>query len=163
MKEKDSLIYDLIFSEKTEFKINVADYVQDIYKYEDFINEILTGLTPPPGYFPKNVVMNITGYDSIDEVMARGMRHLNAKEFEAVMSSNRPIVIDTRAAEVFSKGFIPGSINIGIDGSFAVWTGPVKDNTGKELLGAGQVADDKFLSGVDFYVKGVEGSIPKNK
>ncbi len=40
MKEKDSLIYDLIFSEKTEFKINVADYVQDIYKYEDFINEI---------------------------------------------------------------------------------------------------------------------------
>ncbi len=40
MKEKDSLIYDLIFSEKTEFKINVGDFVKDIYKYEDFINEI---------------------------------------------------------------------------------------------------------------------------
>ncbi len=40
MKEKDSLIYDLIFSEKTEFNINVGDFVKDIYKYEDFINEI---------------------------------------------------------------------------------------------------------------------------
>jgi hypothetical protein len=40
VKEIDSLIYDLIFSEKTEFKINVAEYIQDIYRYEDFINEI---------------------------------------------------------------------------------------------------------------------------
>jgi simple sugar transport system substrate-binding protein len=46
------------------------------------------------------------------------------------------------------------------DGSFAVWTGPVKDNTGKELLGAGQVADDKFLTGINFYVAGVEGKVP---
>ena len=46
------------------------------------------------------------------------------------------------------------------DGSFAVWTGPVKDNTGKELLPAGQVADDKFLTGINFYVAGVEGKVP---
>lgn len=46
------------------------------------------------------------------------------------------------------------------DGSFAVWTGPVKDNAGKELLTAGQVADDKFLTGINFYVAGVEGKVP---
>lgn len=46
------------------------------------------------------------------------------------------------------------------DGSFAVWTGPIKDNTGKELLAAGQVADLKFLTGINFYVAGVEGKVP---
>jgi simple sugar transport system substrate-binding protein len=46
------------------------------------------------------------------------------------------------------------------DGSFAVWTGPIKDNTGKEVLAAGQVADDGFLRGINFYVNGVEGKVP---
>ena len=46
------------------------------------------------------------------------------------------------------------------DGSFAVWTGPIQDNTGKEVLAAGQVADDGFLRGINFYVNGVEGKVP---
>lgn len=46
------------------------------------------------------------------------------------------------------------------DGSFAVWTGPIKDNTGKEVLTAGQVADDGFLRGINFFVNGVEGKVP---
>ena len=46
------------------------------------------------------------------------------------------------------------------DGSFAVWTGPIKDNSGKEVLAAGQVADDGFLRGINFYVNGVEGKVP---
>jgi simple sugar transport system substrate-binding protein len=49
------------------------------------------------------------------------------------------------------------------DGSFAIWKGPLVDNTGKEVLKAGEVADDKFLSGVMFYVKGVEGKVPGAK
>lgn len=114
---------------------------------EDFIGEILTGLTPPPGYFPKNVVMNITGYDSIDDVMARGLRFLNALEFEAVMSTGRPVVIDTRSAEIFSKGFIPGSINIGIDGSFAVWVGTlIKDITQDILLIAEPGREEEIIT-----------------
>lgn len=46
------------------------------------------------------------------------------------------------------------------DGSFAVWTGPIKDNAGKEVLAAGAVADDAFLRGINFYVNGIEGSVP---
>ncbi|MEG2999123.1 MAG: BMP family ABC transporter substrate-binding protein, partial [Comamonas sp.] len=46
------------------------------------------------------------------------------------------------------------------DGSFAVWTGPIKDNAGKEVLADGQVADDGFLRGINFYVNGVEGKVP---
>lgn len=40
MKNKDDLIYDLIFSEQTDFEINVSDYIENIYKYEIFIKEI---------------------------------------------------------------------------------------------------------------------------
>jgi simple sugar transport system substrate-binding protein len=49
------------------------------------------------------------------------------------------------------------------DGSFAIWKGPLVDNAGKTLLKKGEVADDKFLSGVNFYVKGVEGKVPGAK
>jgi basic membrane protein A len=48
------------------------------------------------------------------------------------------------------------------DGSFAVWTGPIVDNTGKEQIAAGTTADDGFLGGVKFYVKGVQGQVPGN-
>ena len=48
------------------------------------------------------------------------------------------------------------------DGSFAVWTGPIVDNTGKEQVAAGVKADDAFLGGIKFYVKGVEGQVPGN-
>jgi len=46
------------------------------------------------------------------------------------------------------------------DGSFAIWKGPISDNTGKPVLKDGEVADDGFLSGIKFYVKGVEGKVP---
>ena len=47
------------------------------------------------------------------------------------------------------------------DGSFSIWKGPLLDNTGKTILKKDEVADDKFLSGVKFYVKGVDGKVPK--
>ncbi len=46
------------------------------------------------------------------------------------------------------------------DGSFVIWKGPITDNTGKVVVAKDAVADDKFLSGVNFYVKGVEGKVP---
>jgi simple sugar transport system substrate-binding protein len=49
------------------------------------------------------------------------------------------------------------------DGSFAIWKGPLLDNAGKEVLKKDQIADDKFLSGLNFYVKGVEGKVPGAK
>jgi simple sugar transport system substrate-binding protein len=49
------------------------------------------------------------------------------------------------------------------DGSFSIWKGPMVDNTGKTMLKKDEVADDKFLSGVNFYVKGVEGKVPGAK
>lgn len=101
---------------------------------EEFIKELLTGLTPPPGYFPENVLMNIRGYDHIDDVLTRSTRAIPARAFEAILHETGALVIDTRKAEEFAKAFIPGAINIGIDGSFAVWVGTVVKNIKQPLL-----------------------------
>ena len=49
------------------------------------------------------------------------------------------------------------------DGSFAIWKGPIVGQDGKDVLKKDEVADDKFLSGINFYVKGVEGKVPGGK
>ena len=70
-------------------------------------------------------------------------------------------VSDAVPAEVKAK---VDTIKAGLkDGSFVIWKGPVVGQDGKEVLAKDAVADDKFLGGVNFYVKGVEGSIPSAK
>ena len=101
---------------------------------EAFMKEVLTGLTPPPQYFPLNVLMNIQGYDSIDDVLKRGTQALNPEAFETAANETGALVLDTRDAEVFSKGFIPNSINIGIDGNFAPWVGAMIPDIKQEIL-----------------------------
>jgi glyoxylase-like metal-dependent hydrolase (beta-lactamase superfamily II)/rhodanese-related sulfurtransferase len=90
---------------------------------DEFVSAILTGLTTPPGYFPKNVLMNIQGYESLDNIMQKAETPLEPNHFEMVANETNALVLDTRDAEVFAKGFIPNSINIGLDGSFAQWVG----------------------------------------
>jgi glyoxylase-like metal-dependent hydrolase (beta-lactamase superfamily II)/rhodanese-related sulfurtransferase len=101
---------------------------------DEFVNELLTGLTAPPAYFPKNVLMNIQGYESLDLVMDRGKKALNPTEFELVANETEALILDTRAPDVFAKGFIPNSINIGLDGSFAMWVGEMIGDIKQEIL-----------------------------
>lgn len=100
----------------------------------EFIKEILTGLTTPPGYFPQNVLMNIRGYESFDTVMKRGIQALSPNAFEAAASETDALVLDTRDAQVFSEGFIPNSVNIGIDGNFAQWVGALIPDVKQQIL-----------------------------
>lgn len=101
---------------------------------EEFIKEVLTGLMPPPGYFPQNVMLNIKGYDSIDKVIKRGSRSLNPREFELVANETGALVLDVRNPQDFVKGFVPNAINIGLDGSFAVWVGTLIPDVKQQLL-----------------------------
>jgi hydroxyacylglutathione hydrolase len=101
---------------------------------EEFIKELLTGLTAPPSYFPQNVLLNIKGYDSLDTVLDRGKRPLSANAFEAVANETGALLLDTRDAKGFAQGFIPNSINIGLDGSFAQWVGEMIPDVKQEIL-----------------------------
>ncbi|WP_111672292.1 MBL fold metallo-hydrolase [Algoriphagus litoralis] len=111
-----------------------TNYALQPMSKEEFIKEVLTGLTPPPAYFPQNVMMNIQGYDSIDAVLERGIRPLTPAEFEAAANETGALILDTRDPQTFAKGFIPNSINIGIDGSFAVWVGAMIPDLKQEIL-----------------------------
>jgi hydroxyacylglutathione hydrolase len=101
---------------------------------EAFIKEVLTGLMPPPAYFPLNVMMNIQGYDSIDEVLKRGQHAMSPDAFETAANETGALVLDTRSPQVFAEGFIPNSINIGVDGQFAPWVGALIPDIKHEIL-----------------------------
>lgn len=101
---------------------------------EAFIDEVLDGLMPPPAYFPANVLMNIQGYESIDEVLNKGTQALTPEAFEAAANETDALLLDTRNAQDFAKGFIPNAINIGIDGSFAPWVGALIPDIKQTIL-----------------------------
>lgn len=101
---------------------------------EEFIKEVTNGLVAPPAYFPLNVMMNIHGYDSIDQVLERGQHALSAEAFEAVANETGALILDTRDPQVFAQGFIPNAINTGIDGNFAPWVGAMITDIKQEIL-----------------------------
>lgn len=101
---------------------------------EEFVKEVLTGLVEPPAYFPLNVLMNIKGYDSIDKVLERGQHKLSPAAFEAAANETGALILDTRDQQEFAKGFVPNSINIGIDGSFAPWVGAMIPDVKQQIL-----------------------------
>ena len=101
---------------------------------EEFIAAVLDGLVAPPSYFPLNVMMNIQGYDSIDKVLERGQHALSADAFEFAANETGALILDTRDAQTFAKGFVPNAINIGIDGSFAPWVGAMIPDIKQEIL-----------------------------
>lgn len=139
--------------------------LQDMSK-EAFVKEVLTGLMPPPGYFPENVLMNIKGYDSIDEVLERGLEALSPSRFEQVANETDALLLDTRDAQTFARGFIPNSINIGIDGNFAPWVGAlIPDIRQKILIIAEPGMEEEVVTrlarvGYDHAIGFLEGGFP---
>ncbi len=101
---------------------------------EQFINEVTAGLSAPPAYFPLNVMMNKKGYESIDLVLKRGNMALDPEQFENAANETLALILDTRDAEAFANGFIPNSINIGINGGFAPWVGSLIPDTHQPIL-----------------------------
>ena len=95
-----------------------ADMTED-----EFIKEVTEGLLPPPPYFGMNVAMNKQGYESFETVLQNGMKAILVNDFEAKVEETGALILDTRKNVDFAKGFIPQSINIGIDGDFAPWVG----------------------------------------
>lgn len=101
---------------------------------EEFIQEVTEGLAPPPQYFPKNAMMNKTGYESYDTVFERGYKALSPRAFEAAAEEHEALIMDVRDQEVFVKGFVPNSIFFGLDGKFAPWVGALVTDMKQPIL-----------------------------
>lgn len=101
---------------------------------ESFIKAVTDGLLPPPAYFGANVAMNKKGYESFENVLSKGLTALSPAEFEAAAEASGALILDTRDSKVFYQGFIPQSINIGINGDFAPWVGALIGDVKQNLL-----------------------------
>lgn len=131
---------------------------------EEFVKEVTDGLLPPPAYFPLNVAMNKNGYDNIDVVMERGMKALSVTEFEVAANETDAIMLDTRNADIFRYGFVPNSINIGLDGQFAPWVGALIPDLKQQILLIAELGKEEETImrlarvGYDFVIGYLDGS-----
>jgi len=100
-----------------------SNYALQQQSKEDFIKAVTDGLSAPPQYFPINARINKEGYDSIDAVLSKGLTALDIPDFKNKLSEPDIILVDTRNASVFTEGFIPGAVFIGLEGRFAEWAG----------------------------------------
>ncbi len=100
----------------------------------EFVKEVTNGLLPPPLYFGANVAMNRKGYESFDTVFNNGMRALTVPAFEVSAEETGALILDTRNNKEFYKGYVPQSVNIGIDGDFAPWVGALVGDVKQTIL-----------------------------
>ncbi len=99
-----------------------SNYALQAESKETFIKAVTEGLNTPPAYFPINASINKEGYNSLDSILEKAMQALSIKDFKERLSDN-PIILDTRHPDRFMQGFVPGAINIGLNGRFAEWAG----------------------------------------
>jgi hydroxyacylglutathione hydrolase len=100
-----------------------TNYALQPQSKEEFIKAVTEGLTEPPQYFPINAKINKEGYESLDAVIEKGMAPLSIAAFKEKSNQDDVIILDTRNSRIFTQGFVPGSISIGLDGRFAEWAG----------------------------------------
>ena len=113
-------------------KVNYS--LRDDMSKEEFIKEVTDGLLSPPSYFSQNIKLNKQGYKNIDKVLKSSMRALSAKKFEMLVNQSKALIIDVRGSQDFAKAHIPGSVFIGLDGSFAPWVGELVIDTEQPIV-----------------------------
>ena len=128
-KNMMNITYDTLKNQK---KVNYA--LRSNMTQSEFINEVTFGLEKPPEYFPMNVEMNQYGYKDLNDVIKNSMKLLNPKEFDQTAKKENTIILDVRHQNDFVKGHIPGSIFIGLNGSFAPWVGSLIKNVNTQIL-----------------------------
>jgi glyoxylase-like metal-dependent hydrolase (beta-lactamase superfamily II)/rhodanese-related sulfurtransferase len=133
-KNMSSETYDSLGNQKRNNYALRADMTET-----EFVEEVLDGIAPAPGYFSLNAMLNKSGYDSITEVVQKGLTPLTVSDFEKLGGQEDVIIIDTRHQNDFHKGFVPGSLFFGLNGTFAPWVGSVLKDVKTKIV---FIADD---------------------
>jgi hydroxyacylglutathione hydrolase len=100
---------------------------------EQFIEKVTEGILPPPQYFYEDARINKQGYDPLESIISNNSQPLTVEKFQKAIADGA-VILDTRKADDFEKKYVPGSINIGLNGQFAVWVGTLIDITKKIVL-----------------------------
>jgi glyoxylase-like metal-dependent hydrolase (beta-lactamase superfamily II)/rhodanese-related sulfurtransferase len=99
-----------------------TNYALQPQSKEEFVAAVTDGLATAPKYFAVNAQINMHGYESLDAIKQKGLTALSISNFKKMIAED-VLILDTRNATVFTKGFVPGSISIGLEGRFAEWAG----------------------------------------
>ena len=89
---------------------------------DQFVDVVTEGIAAPPAYFPENARINREGYQNIDEVLKRNLNALTLDQFQSAINEGA-LVLDTRHEDLFEKASLRYSINIPLNGQYAVWVG----------------------------------------
>ncbi|MFI5140985.1 MAG: rhodanese-like domain-containing protein [Bacteroidia bacterium] len=98
------------------------NYAMQNMSRADFIKVVTENLPTPPAYFFKDAKINVEGYDNYETTIEHSSNALSTSQFKQQIKEGA-IILDDRSANEFAAGFIPNSINIGLDGGFAVFVG----------------------------------------
>lgn len=128
-KNMSSDTFDLLGNQKATNYALRADMTK-----EEFIAEVTDGLMEPPQYFSMNAKLNKNGYGSFEEAMQKGLNGLDVDAFEVLSNQEDVMILDVRDRWDFVKAFVPGSIFIGLDGSFAPWVGALISDINQKIL-----------------------------
>ena len=101
---------------------------------EAFIEAVTDGLTPPPSYFGMNVSLNKYGYLDQPTILNNAMNAFSIVDFIALADKTGALLLDTRSPALFWNGFVPKSINIGLNGDFAPWVGAMVSDVNQPIL-----------------------------
>lgn len=104
----------------------MTNYALQPQTRENFIKSVTEGLSAAPAYFFSDARINKEGYNSLDQVLNASMVALSASEFKQKIDAGC-LVLDTRSPDDFEKGYIDGAVNIGLNGTYAVWVGALID------------------------------------
>lgn len=127
-KNMSSETFDTLGNQKATNYALRSDMTRD-----EFIAEVTDGLLDPPQYFALNASMNKRGYESFTEVMSQGSKAYSVDEFNSLREQSDILVLDVRDKWEFVKAHIPGSLFIGLDGSFAPWVGALIEDINQKI------------------------------
>jgi glyoxylase-like metal-dependent hydrolase (beta-lactamase superfamily II)/rhodanese-related sulfurtransferase len=100
-----------------------TNYALQASSKEQFIKMVTDGLEATPSYFPMNVKLNKEGYSTLESLLNKSNNALTIDVFKSLAKDDNTIILDSRNSSLFTLGFIPGSISIGLEGRFAEWAG----------------------------------------
>lgn len=98
------------------------NYALQPMKKAQFVEVVTDGIAPPPAYFPENARINREGYQNIDEILKRNLKPLSLGDFESKIEEGA-LVLDTRHEIFYEQGSLKNSVNIPLNGQYAIWVG----------------------------------------